>query len=450
MRFHKGGIIKEVIEGQELLKKPHVDGNFHIDGKNGENWSFSDDLLSTHMLAVGSIGSGKTNTIYYIVREIIKNISQEDIVVFFDSKGDFLRRFYRSGDYVIGNPEQYSGYRLSYWNVYEELKATEGEREDSIREIATSLFRKRIETAKDPTFASGARDIFCSILEAQLREGKANLDNNSLRNAIRSFDIKNLKQELKKHSDMNWVNMYMHNEGSATTQSYLSPLGSVVNDVFTSHFGKKGDFSIKRAVRDRGGRSIFLEYDIVNSNLIDVVYTVILDLACKEALANENSNRFVYFILDEFPLIPQMSYIDNLLNFGRSRGVRVVAGIQNVNQVCGTYGDSLGKSILAGFSTYLIFHLFDEESRKVASERHGKNRKLIRLPYTDATQSGNQEYEQGNVVEDWDITELKKGECIVSLPYGNPFTFTPEIYPEITPRISICGQDNLKIQIRRT
>ncbi|MBD5525401.1 MAG: type IV secretion system DNA-binding domain-containing protein [Lachnospiraceae bacterium] len=447
MKFQNSGIIKEVMEGQRLLNNPVTSGNFHVDGKNREGWNFNDDLLSTHMLAIGSIGSGKTNTIYFIVREIIKNISEGDVLVFFDSKGDFLKRFYRPGDFVIGNPDQYSGYKLSYWNVYEELKTTGGDREDSIREIATSLFRKRIETAKDPTFASGARDIFCSILEAQFRDGKTNLDNHTLKNAIRSFDIKGLKEVLNNHTDMNWINMYMHNEGSATTQSYLSPLGSVVNDVFTAHFGGKGDFSIKKAIRNRGGKSIFLEYDIVNSNLIDVVYTVLLDLACKEALANENNNRFVYFVLDEFPLIPKMNYIDNLLNFGRSRGVRVIAGIQNVNQINGAYGDSLGASILSGFSTYLIFHLFDEESRKVVSERHGKNRKLIRLPYTDATQSGNQEYEQGNVIEDWDITELKKGECIVSLPYENPFIFNPDIFPEIKPRISV-GKDSPKIQIR--
>lgn len=389
------------------------------------------------MLAVGSIGSGKTNTLYFIVNQIIKQITDNDIIIFFDSKGDFLRRFYRFGDYVIGNPIQYSEYKLSYWNIYEELKAASGEREDSIREIATSLFRKRIDTAKDPTFASGARDIFSAIVESQFRDNQVNQSNFELKNTIKNLDIKGIKAKIEKHPDMNWINMYMHNEGSATTQSYLSPLGSVINDVFTAHFGKKGDFSIKRAIKARGGKSIFLEYDIVNSNLIDSVYSVLLDLACKEALSNENSSQFVYFVLDEFPLIPKLNYIDNLLNFGRSRGVRVVAGIQNVNQVKGTYGESLGNSILAGFSTNLIFHLFDEESRKHAIDRHGKNRKIIRLPYADANQNGKQEYEQGNVIEDWDITALNNGECIVSLPYGDPFKFIPDLYPNVKPKISI-------------
>lgn len=447
MDTHNSGIIKTIVEGQKLLDSPVGSGNFCVKG-NTVDWHFSAKLLSTHMLAVGSIGSGKTNTIYYIVKEIIRNIRDSDVLIFFDSKGDFLRRFYRNGDYVIGSQEQYSSYNLSYWNIYEDIKASGNNREDAIREMASSLFKKRIDTAKDPTFASGARDIFCSILETQLRNGNTNLNNYSLKNLIRNYDVKSLKEEINKYSDLNWINMYMHNEGSATTQSYLSPLGSVVNEVFSSHFGKIGDFSIKKAIRNRGGKSIFLEYDIVNSNLIDVVYSVLLDLACKEALASENNDSHVYFILDEFPLIPKLDYIDNLLNFGRSRGVRVVAGIQNVNQVKGTYGEALGTSILSGFSTYLAFHLFDEESRKIVEERHGKNFKMLSVPFADATRSGDESYECSNVIEDWNITQLKNGECIISLPYGNPFYFKPKLFEELESRINF-RRNEPKITFKR-
>jgi len=240
----------------------------------------------------------------------------------------------------------------------------------------------------------------------------------------------------------------MLNEGSATTQSFLNPLWSVVNEVFSAHFAEAGDFSIKKAIKDRGGKSIFLEYDIVNSNLIDTIYTVLLDLASKDALGNTDENRHVYFILDEFPLIPKLNYIDNLLNFERTRGVRVIAGIQNNNQVKNTYGDSLGTSILSGFSTYAAFHLFDEESRRFISERHGTNRKLIQVDYIDASRNGEQEYERGNVIEDWDFVKLQQGQCIVSLPDKNPYLFYPTKYPEPQERITIGTIPTPKIQIK--
>lgn len=430
--------VPDVIEGQTLAPMPAGTGTITIESSSGNAWRLNAHILSSHVLAIGSIGSGKSNLLYHVVRQVIDKITPNDVLIFFDSKGDFLRRFYRLGDYVIGNSAEYSGYQLSRWNLYRELDQTGSiGREDTIREISTSLFRKRIDESRDPTFASGARDIFAALVEAQLRSGDGNQDNAGLRHAVRQLDIRGIKDRIERHADLRWVNMYMHSEGSATTQSFLSPLGSVVNDVFSVHFAEAGDFSIRNALRDRGGKSIFLEYDIANSNLIDTVYTVLLDLASKEALRIAGRAGYVYFILDEFPLIPQLTHVDNLLNFGRTRGVRVIAGIQNVNQVKNMYGDLLGTSILSGFSTYLAFRLFDAESRRLVSERHGKNRKLVRTPYADAHQAGSQVYEQGNAIEDWDIVALKIGECIISLPHDNPYRFHPRLYPEPGEQITL-------------
>ena len=36
--------------------------------------------------------------------------------------------------------------------------------------------------------------------------------------------------------------------------------------------------------------------------------------------------------------------------------------------------------------------------------------------------------QQFDVIEDWDITQLDKGRCIVSLPEGEPFRFHPLKY----------------------
>lgn len=448
MAYQSGYTQYEVIEGQRLSDMISQQGEISVSSNCGNAWNFKQELLSSHMLTLGSIGSGKTNLLYHIVKDIISLLSDRDIVIFFDSKGDFLKRFYRPGDYVIGNSNQYSRYPLSKWNLYRELSITGSvSREDTIREIATTLFRKRIDTAKDPTFASGARDIFAALIEVQFRDNVLNQNNASLRRLIGQLDIKGIKERVDRYPDLRWINMYMHSEGSATTQSFLSPLGSMLHDVFTAHFAEAGEFSIREAIQKRGGKSVFLEYDIVNSSLIDTVYTVLLDLASKDALGNEERDKYVYFILDEFPLIPRLNYIDNLLNFGRSRGVRVIAGIQNVNQVKNAYGTSLGISILSGFSTYMIFRLFDEESRKMVSERHGRNRKLVRVPFSDGILNGNQEYEQGNAIEDWDLVNLRKGECIVSMPNSAPYRFYPTLYPEVNGQISIRG-NSPKIKIK--
>jgi len=438
-----------VTEGQALQDMPFGIGEMSIRSSKGNSWSFNHKLLSSHILAIGSIGTGKTNLLYHLVKEVINSLTDKDIVIFFDSKGDFLKRFYRVNDYVIGNSQQYAGYNPAKWNIYKEIRNGGSlSREDTIREIATSLFRKRMNESREPTFASGARDIFAAIIESQFRENASNLNNSSLRKKIRDLDVNFLKSMIERHADMRWINMYIHDARSATTQSYLSPLGSVVNDVFSAHFAEAGDFSIREALRQKGGKSIFLEYDIVNSNLLDSVYTVLLDLASKDALGSETDDSKVYFVLDEFPLIPKLGYIDNLLNFGRSRGVRVIAGIQNISQVMNTYEGTLGTSVLSGFSTYLAFRLFDEASRKFVSERHGQNRKRMRIPISDILQNPSPGYERGLTIEDWDIVSLRNGECIVSLPDKNPYRFYPALYPEPQHRITI-SKPSPQIEIRR-
>lgn len=125
----------EVVEGQKLTDMISQQGKISISSRQGSAWSFDYKLLSSHMLALGSIGSGKTNLIYHIIKAIITALSENDIVIFFDSKGDFLKRFYRPGDYVIGNSNQYSQYPLSKWNLYKELSITGSiSREDTIRD----------------------------------------------------------------------------------------------------------------------------------------------------------------------------------------------------------------------------------------------------------------------------------------------------------------------------
>jgi type IV secretory pathway TraG/TraD family ATPase VirD4 len=135
-----------------------------------------------------------------------------------------------------------------------------------------------------------------------------------------------------------------------------------------------------------------------------------------------------YFILDEFPLIPKLNYMDNALNFGRSLGVKVIAGIQNVGQVEYTYTEALAQSLLSGFSTYFAFRLFDEKSRRIVSERHGKNRKKVSLMSSNSFKGLNDSIMDTNVIEDWNITKLGIGECIVSMANEEPFLFYPVRY----------------------
>lgn len=432
-------IYTEVIEGQQLVNlqpeevKRKGRAKRGIRGINNTGIVLDDELLSKHILTLGSIGSGKSNLMYHIVRAVINSVQEDDVLVFFDAKGDYLKEFYRDGDIVIGNKKVFGPkYNVALWNLYEDILMTPtDERLEVVREITTSLFKKYIEASQNPTFTMGARDIMSALLVAHLREMESTGErwtNKRLKDFLNRSTPKEIRETIAKHEDLRWATSYIMSDNSPTTQSYISPLFMVAQEIFSGSFAEDGDFSIRKTVLEKGGRSIFLEYDIANGNLLQAIYTVMIDLAIKESLGQNRTGGNVYFILDEFPLIPRLNYMDNALNFGRSLGVKVIAGIQNVGQVEYTYSDALAQSLLSGFGTFFSFRLFDEKSRRIVSERHGKNRKKIGIVAAVSAKGVNDQLLDTNVIEDWDIVKLGIGECVASLPNEEPFRFYPVKY----------------------
>ena len=89
---------------------------------NAGNFSFCLDekILSKHVLIIGSTGTGKTNLFYHIVNQIKDNMSADDVMLIFDSKGDFYDKFFSTGDVVVGNSAQYRKFSQK-WSIYNEI-----------------------------------------------------------------------------------------------------------------------------------------------------------------------------------------------------------------------------------------------------------------------------------------------------------------------------------------
>ena len=67
------------------------------------------ELLSRHLMFLGGIGTGKTNAFFQIMRQLRNNMTADDVMIVFDTKGDFYKEFYRPGDVVISNDETATG-----------------------------------------------------------------------------------------------------------------------------------------------------------------------------------------------------------------------------------------------------------------------------------------------------------------------------------------------------
>jgi type IV secretory pathway TraG/TraD family ATPase VirD4 len=384
----------------------------------------SDDLLSRHLLFLGGIGTGKTNAIFQLLSQLRGSMTDQDVMLIFDTKGDFHKEFYRAGDTVISNDSKATGPNgVDYWNICGEIGAGES-LEANIVEIAKTLFRERTEKTSQPFFPNAAKDLFSGILTHFARSGGVEtMDNARLRSFLDQSSSGDLRAMLQSHPDMKAMVSYIADDRSPQTQGVLSELQQMVREILIGNFRKPGTISVRETIRRKGGRCIFVEYDLGIGNLLTPIYRLLLDLAIKESLCREKSEGNVWFVIDEFRLLPDLQHIDSGVNFGRSLGAKFIVGAQSIEQIFHGYGESLARSILSGFMTTVAFRVNDASTREFVKGLFGKNRK--RETYMASVQARGivENVREANVVEDWDVANLATGQAILSMPGNMPFLF---------------------------
>ena len=389
------------------------------------------DLLSTHVLFLGGIGSGKTNAMKHLLRQLRSKNGPDDVFVIFDTKGDFQRNFYRPGDVVISSsPAAEEGGRV--WNLFRDLPGDPRQREEETYEIASTIFSEDLDQAgENMFFAAAARDIFAGITEIMAAgdlppEPGHEYSNRELRETLES-DSATLYELLQRRDTLAGTARYL--QGGDYVDSILAFLQITLRKSFSGVFREPGDFSVREFIRRRGGHALFIEYDIAAGASLVPVYRVLMDIAIKEALGfgrrrlrdNKQVPDNFYFVLDEFALLPKLTHISDGINFGRELGLKFLVATQNVNQVLHGYSAEMGQSILAGFGSVFAFRLVDEASRELLRQRYGTNRKQISTYAAVRHEGVRQTVVTGNVIEDWHMSGLSKGQCIAALPQEPPF-----------------------------
>jgi len=404
----------------------------HIPGKfNGavKPFGISEEMLSKHVLLVGGTGSGKTNLFYHIVKQLKHKLTKDDVMLIFDSKGDFHKKFFLPGDIVIGNSVQYRK-NSDKWSIYNEIIA-DGKDKVSVvqnsQEICKSLFAKCIEkNSSNSFFPNAARDLLASIITSLIRDG-INFSNKDLKDTIDSTPIEDLRAMLEGHKDLASVVSYIGNKSGSQAQGVLSEMYSVTRDVLTGVFADVGNFSMRQFIRNKGGRTAFLEYDLAIGDTLSPIYTLLFDLALKEALGRTATLGNVYLIADELKLLPNLRHLEDGINFGRSLGVKILAGLQSIDQLNANYeNEAKARNAVTGFSSIFAFRSNDSNTREYVSKLFGRN--MILESFAEAKGIMHYEKREGYMVEDWDLAALEVGEAIVGLPVVPPFKYKFDLF----------------------
>ncbi len=392
------------------------------------SFGISQKSLCKNILYVGGTGTGKTNTINMSVDQIKRSMGADDVMIVFDTKGDFEKTFFQKsrGDLIIGNSAKYRG-RSERWNVYREIQADGSDDENimqNINEIARALFINNHST-QNPFFPNAARNLFSGYLLAILRSARTNrnvreklLNNRELSHFFNTARQDSYDKLANSYRDLRSLKMYLGDYNNNQALGVLSEVLNMVKDTFLGVFNEKGDFSIREFVRNRGGRTLFLEYDLAIGQTLAPLYSLLLDLAIKEVLSqNEDVRGHVYIVLDEMRLAPYIRQMENAVNFGRGRNLSIQAGLQSLNQIYDSYGVHRGGSMLSGFNTVIAFRLNDTPSRAYIRDYFGTN--YLR----EIGEPAEREFRTGYVVEDWELNELQLGDAVISVDGSAPFCF---------------------------
>ena len=422
-----GGMLENNLPAPDIPRSAiHVNGTYN---EKPTCFGITEEMLSKHVLLVGGTGSGKTNLFYHFVSQLKKSLGKDDVMLIFDSKGDFHKKFFAAGDIVIGNSVQYRK-ESAKWSIYEEILA-DGRDKLSVgqntQEICKSLFAERTEgNQSNPFFPNAARDLLAAIIITLIRDGSG-FSNMDLKDCIDSTPIDDIRNMLAAHPDLAAIESYIGGKAGAQAQGVLSEMYSVTRDVLTGVFADVGNFSMRKFIRGKGGKTAFLEYDLAIGDVLSPIYTLLFDLALKEALGRAATTGNVYLIADELKLLPNLRHLEDGINFGRSLGVKILAGLQSIDQLNANYdNEAKARNVIAGFSSIYAFQSNDYTTREYVSKLFGRNIVLESFPI--ANNQYNTEKREGFVVEDWDLVRLRIGEAVVGLPGHQPFKYRFELF----------------------
>ncbi len=307
-----------------------------------------------HFLLAGAPGSGKSLSFSALMRSA-RDRGQRGIVV--DVGGEFLKRFYKPGD-VILNPLDARG---KAWSPYAEMRGPW----DSDR-IAKSIVADG--DGPDREWSTYAQQFISAILRRTWESGSAT--NSQLMHLATTASVEELSGLLAGLPAAALLDPgagKMLSSVRGIVGSHLAPFSYLDPAAGTEAF------SIKSWVESEGDGWLFLTVRDDQLATMRSLISALLDVAISGLLAlNPDSNRRVWFYLDEFASLGRVQSIEPLLTKARKYGGVGVIGLQSLSQFRSTYGREQAQTLLGCLGTWLVLRSPDAETSDYLSKFLGE------------------------------------------------------------------------------
>ncbi|MCM7506611.1 type IV conjugative transfer system coupling protein TraD [Enterobacter kobei] len=356
----------EYISGMQLTDKP-AEVNKLL-RKNGE---FSDlrvgDLHMVRMAEVlnflmhGTIGVGKSTLIRWLLDYIRK---RGDRAIIYDSGCTFTETHYNpSTDFILNAHDE----RCANWQMW-------GECVDAVDydNLAASLIP--VEGDSDPFWVSSSRTIYADLAIRMSTDPERSIE--KFLKTLLSLSMKNLRDYLANTPSANLVEEKIE-KTAISIRSVVTNYAKALRYLQGLDDGTKPPFTIREwMTQERYDSSwLFISTQARHRKSVRPLISLWVSLATLMLQSmGENSDRRVWFIIDEAPSLQRIPELAETLAEARKFGGCFVLGMQNMAQLVHVYGRELAKSIFDLMNTRMYGRSPSAEMAKVVEEELGKQR----------------------------------------------------------------------------
>lgn len=425
----------EYISGMQLSDKP-AEVN-RLLRKNGE---LSDlrvgDLHMVRMAEVlnflmhGTIGVGKSTLIRWLLDHIRK---RGDRAIIYDSGCTFTETHYNPDtDFILNAHDD----RCANWQMW-------GECVDAVDydNLAASLIP--VEGESDPFWVSSSRTIYADLAIRMSTDPERSIE--KFLKTLLSLSMKNLREYLANTPSANLVEEKIE-KTAISIRSVVTNYAKALRYLQGLDDGTKPPFTIREwMTQERYDNSwLFISTQARHRKSVRPLISLWVSLATLMLQSmGENSERRVWFIIDEAPSLQRIPELAETLAEARKFGGCFVLGMQNMAQLVHVYGRELAKSIFDLMNTRMYGRSPSAEMAKVVEEELGNQRKRkIREQNSygldqvrDGVSLGKDEV--NNPVVDY--------EQIMRLPNLNFYVRLPGEYPVVRLKLKYRKQKKLNV-----
>lgn len=289
------------------------------------NIPISEEQECRHMLLLGGSGSGKTSILWPIINAAV---ARGDRALIFSFKGDFQQKAAFNFSLLAPWDSRSVRWQLGK-DIDTRLKA---------EALAKTLCPEPREG--DKIWAQGAQGLLTAIISQVQHDHKQNWGFYHLAKAcsIALSDYDSLVKTVMDHSPM--AKAFLMGKDSKTTASYLAQMASGLSDVINlgvadgSSRGKP--WSVTDWLEGRTPAAAILGYLPESEGLSQAYCSTIIEQIVKKVLNFADADpdeRRIWLFLDEVPQAGKIPSITSALEAARSKGCRVVLGMQGVAQL---------------------------------------------------------------------------------------------------------------------